>query len=64
VIEALVLRGIARERLEPVGFGDERPGEPRKTAAARARNRRVEFTLRSCWLTSDPNKPIQAHECR
>lgn len=67
VIEALVLRGITRDRLEPVAFGDERPGEPNKTAAARARNHRVEFTLRSCWQTSDPRPPNntpETHECR
>ena len=45
VREYLVGRGIAAERLEAVGHGEERPIAPNSRAAGRALNRRVEFEL-------------------
>ncbi len=39
----LVERGIAEERLEAVGYGEERPLDPAKTEEAYAKNRRVDF---------------------
>ncbi|HEY6098310.1 MAG TPA: OmpA family protein [Anaeromyxobacter sp.] len=43
----LASRGVARERLVPVGFGFERPVASNATALGRAKNRRVEFTILS-----------------
>jgi OmpA-OmpF porin, OOP family len=45
VVDALVARGVARERLVPVGFGFERPIAPNASPLGRAKNRRVEFTI-------------------
>ena len=67
VIEALVLRGVARERLEPIGWGHEKPAGPRATTpAARARDRRVEFAFRSCPVdlaSTGPGDTPTTHEC-
>ncbi|MCS6913984.1 MAG: OmpA family protein, partial [Myxococcota bacterium] len=41
----LVQKGIAPERLRAVGYGPDKPLADNKTAAGRARNRRVEFQL-------------------
>lgn len=45
VVHYLTGRGIARERLVPEGFGEEKPIAPNRTALGRAKNRRVEFTI-------------------
>ncbi len=45
VVAALVKRGIARSRLIPVGFGEERPIDKAHNAAAWDKNRRVEFNF-------------------
>ncbi|HYQ80558.1 MAG TPA: OmpA family protein [Anaeromyxobacteraceae bacterium] len=45
VVEALVPRGIARERLVPAGYGFSKPIASNATAFGRAKNRRVEFTI-------------------
>jgi outer membrane protein OmpA-like peptidoglycan-associated protein len=45
VRDALVKRGIAKERLELVGYGADRPTVPGTSDAARAMNRRVELLL-------------------
>ncbi len=45
VVAALVGRGIARSRLIPIGFGEERPLDPGHTEAAWEKNRRVEFNF-------------------
>ena len=37
--------GIAAERLEIRGYGEDRPIVPNETAADRARNRRIEFVF-------------------
>ncbi len=46
VVNALIARGIAPERLTAVGFGESQPIEPNITAEGRAANRRIEFVLR------------------
>jgi OmpA-OmpF porin, OOP family len=45
VVRYLTGKGIARGRLEPSGFGEERPVASNATALGRAKNRRVEFTI-------------------
>jgi outer membrane protein OmpA-like peptidoglycan-associated protein len=45
VVEALITRGIARERLAAAGFGFGKPIASNATAFGRAKNRRVEFTI-------------------
>ncbi len=42
----LVSKGVAEDRLTAIGYGPDRPIDPKTTRAARARNRRVEFTLK------------------
>jgi OmpA-OmpF porin, OOP family len=45
VRKGLVRRGVAPGRLGARGYGETRPIAPNKTAAGRAKNRRVEFVL-------------------
>ena len=45
VLLALVAQGIARERLEAIGYGESRPIASNKTRAGRAANQRVEFLI-------------------
>jgi outer membrane protein OmpA-like peptidoglycan-associated protein len=45
VKQYLVGRGVAAERLEAVGHGEERPIQPNTRAAGRALNRRVELEI-------------------
>jgi OOP family OmpA-OmpF porin len=47
VVKYLVLKKIARSRLDPQGYGEEKPIANNKTIAGRAENRRVEFILQS-----------------
>lgn len=67
VIEALVLRGVARDRLEPVGWGDQKPVYHHATAEPdRASNRRVEIVLRRCELPGalPMGDTPETHVCR
>ena len=41
----LIEKGIARERLNAVSFGKEKPIDPRRTEEAKAKNRRVHFVI-------------------
>ncbi len=41
----LISRGVAKERLMAVGYGETRPIADNRTAAGRAKNRRVEFLI-------------------
>lgn len=43
----LVGKGVARARIDAVGYGDSRPVVPNDNEANRARNRRIEFTVKS-----------------
>ena len=45
VVERLVENGVARERLDPVGYGLNRPIADNETDEGRAQNRRVEFNI-------------------
>ena len=46
VVDALIERGVAPDRLTSIGFGESDPIEPNITAEGRAKNRRIEFALR------------------
>ena len=46
VAEAIAAAGISSNRLEPVGYGQERPIADNRTEEGRAKNRRVEFVKR------------------
>jgi outer membrane protein OmpA-like peptidoglycan-associated protein len=43
----LVSKGIADSRLNSAGYGETTPVADNKTAAGRAKNRRVEMTLKN-----------------
>nr|WP_240806686.1 OmpA family protein [Polyangium spumosum] len=45
VVEWLVRRGVARERLQPKGYGSDRPIADNTTEEGRGKNRRVEFRI-------------------
>jgi len=45
VLKRLVKMGVARDRLEAVGIGPDRPIDSNKTKLGRANNRRVEFHI-------------------
>lgn len=45
VLDELVIRGISAARLEPKGFGAQRPLVPHDEPEAKAMNRRVQFTV-------------------
>ncbi len=45
IASELVARGIACERLQPVGYGETRPISGNKTTVGRSRNRRMEFRI-------------------
>ena len=47
VQDYLVKKGIEGNRLSAAGFGDENPVADNKTAAGRAKNRRVEMKVRN-----------------
>ena len=45
VLDALVARGVAADRLESVGYGEQNPIDSNATLEGRAHNRRVEFVI-------------------
>jgi OOP family OmpA-OmpF porin len=64
-IEALVRHGVARDRLEPRGWGDLSPIAHNKTAEGRAANRRVEFRpMEGCPCGPQDTRPPEQHLCR
>ena len=46
VLNFLIKAGVPTERIKAVGYGSSRPVAPNDTAANRARNRRIEFTVK------------------
>jgi len=46
VVPAIVAAGIDRSRLDPAGFGQERPVADNRSEEGRAKNRRVEIVRR------------------
>lgn len=59
VADYLIGRGIEPDRLEAVGFGEERPMASNRTASGRRKNRRVEFNLEDVRPpgSTQPGKP-------
>ncbi|MBI5497343.1 MAG: OmpA family protein [Deltaproteobacteria bacterium] len=53
VRDYLVQNGVASERLEAAGFGDQRPVAPNNSEAGRAKNRRVDFVI----VSQDAGEP-------
>lgn len=51
VLAYFITREIERERLTAVGYGEENPVASNRTAAGRAQNRRIEFTVSSAEET-------------
>jgi outer membrane protein OmpA-like peptidoglycan-associated protein len=47
VAQYLAEAGVDAERLSAIGYGETRPVAPNDTAGNRARNRRIEFAVRS-----------------
>jgi outer membrane protein OmpA-like peptidoglycan-associated protein len=45
VKDYLIAKGVAENRLKAQGYGPDKPLDPAKTKAARAKNRRVEFQM-------------------
>ncbi len=45
VLEALVQRGVTRDRMRSAGYGERCPIDPAHTPAGREKNRRVEFKI-------------------
>lgn len=45
VVDYLVKKGVAADRLKPVGFGPDRPADDNSTAKGKENNRRVEFNI-------------------
>jgi OmpA-OmpF porin, OOP family len=46
VVDYLIKAGVPAERMKAVGYGSSRPVAPNDTAANRARNRRIEFSVK------------------
>ncbi|MEQ8825192.1 MAG: OmpA family protein [Filomicrobium sp.] len=46
VIDYLVSAGVPRRKLDAIGYGEEKPLAPNNSSSNRAKNRRIEFTVR------------------
>ena len=60
VMTYLVKKGVPAERLEAVGFGEEKPVASNDTPAGRAQNRRVEFNIVAEPAPSPASQPAPA----
>jgi outer membrane protein OmpA-like peptidoglycan-associated protein len=47
VVDYLIKAGVLAERMKAVGYGASKPVAPNDTSANRARNRRIEFTVKA-----------------
>lgn len=47
VVDYLIQAGVPRERLQAVGYGEDRPVAPNSSDTNRAKNRRIEFAVKS-----------------
>ncbi len=45
IVDYLVDAGVKRERLKPVGYGEDNPVADNDTTAGKAENRRIEFSV-------------------
>jgi hypothetical protein len=67
VVAELVRRGVARERMEPIGWGDRQPIDRNTTAEGRAHNRRVDLEVKldaCCRPLGAPPAPAAGLDCR
>ncbi|MCI0674007.1 MAG: OmpA family protein, partial [Myxococcaceae bacterium] len=62
VLEYLVGKGIAKERLRSSGFGEDRPVADNRTVLGRAKNRRVDFKLLREEVESTSERVVQPGE--
>ena len=46
VVDFLIKRGVDQAQLQAIGYGETRPLAPNDTTENRAKNRRIEFTVR------------------
>ncbi len=46
VADYIIKRGVAAKRIKAIGYGEEKPVADNESSAGRAKNRRVEFTIR------------------
>ncbi|MEO0814306.1 MAG: OmpA family protein, partial [Myxococcota bacterium] len=53
VVAYLVKAGVAAERLEAVGFGEEKPIDSNATSKGREANRRVEIVIADCNVETE-----------
>ena len=60
VRDALIGQGVEADRLEAIGFGEERPLSSNRSANGRRKNRRVEFNLEDIGPPSGPAKGAPA----
>ena len=57
VVNYIVAKGISNDRLQGVGYGEEKPIASNKTRKGRAENRRVEFTILEQQLEGVEERP-------
>ena len=56
VVEYLASKGVPRDRLEYVGYGEANPVAPNDVIEGRALNRRVEFTILEPGQRTEPQR--------
>ena len=53
VADYIVKRGVNAKRIKAIGYGEEKPVADNESSAGRAKNRRVEFTIRGLPPSDD-----------